>query len=329
MKKRIIIGVILIAIIGIGVAFVKNSQKDSSVPANMSVGFGGQLFEKMQQAQTEKLSEINPFEKLSDVSLKQTASTTKILSLMKDGGAPGKCKNGDECKTYCNDKKNISECTDFSEKVGFVNKENAMVIKKISGKGPGGCNSTVSCTVYCNIIENQNECLTFAREANLFAEEKIKEMEEVLKQTPPEMQNCIKSVMNKAVEKMKTGESIDTQTISQICLPAGTKTRDGKITVEMLKKMQEYYGTSLSEKDRDALQKVIEQNGGMIPQGKPLPSDQKTLTAEEIKKLNEDMQKELNKIPPEELEKIRKANEDAVNNPQEYQGETSGNGMGL
>lgn len=148
------------------------------------------------------------------------------------------------------------------------------------------------------------------------------------KQIPPELQSCLKSIMNLSMEKVKADGQIDMQAILESCLTKGAKFPNGKtLDKETFEKMQEYYGTSLSKEDREMLQKLIEENGG-VPVGTPVHSVKKNLTTDEIKKLNEQMQADLKKIPPEELEAARKANEDAVNNPQNYQGGSNG-GMGL
>ena len=159
---------------------------------------------------------------------------------------------------------------------------------------------------------------------------------EKLKQAPPEMQSCVKSIMSSVSEKMKNGDfkgASDIPAIIQGCLPQGTKIPSGAgggINVEFLKKMEEFYGDSLSPKDLDSLKKAREQLKDIIPQGTEIPSGKKIFDLEDIKNTQDEMQEEYKKLTPEELEWIKKAQEQGQFEsitPPEIPGDSSGMGM--
>lgn len=156
----------------------------------------------------------------------------------------------------------------------------------------------------------------------------LKMVEEGLKQAPPEVQGCVKSLISKITDKTSTS---DIQSILLNCLQPGTKIPSGGgINMESLKFIEEYYGKSLSPKDLEALKKAQEQLKGIIPQGTEIPSSGTTLNLEELKQLQEKMQEEYNKLTPEELEWIKKAQEQGQFEntvPLEIPGGSSGMGM--
>ena len=93
----------------------------------------------------------------------------------------GNCKNKAECKTYCDQPKNLDACLDFAEEHNLIPEdelEQARNFADMGGVGPGGCTSKDSCETYCEDIDNMDECLDFAVENNLMPPE---ELEEALK----------------------------------------------------------------------------------------------------------------------------------------------------
>lgn len=121
--------------------------------------------------------------------------------------------------------------------------------------------------------------------------------------------------------------------IQELNMPQGTKIPSGVgggINVEFLKKMEEFYGDSLSPKDLDSLKKAREQLKDIIPQGTEIPSGKKIFDLEDIKNTQDEMQEEYKKLTPEELEWIKKAQEQGQFEsitPPEIPGDSSGMGM--
>lgn len=163
-------------------------------------------------------------------------------------------------------------------------------------------------------------------------------IEEGLKQASPEVQSCVKSMINNVSSGELKGSDISTMLLN--CLAPGTKIPSipsgGGINIESLKYIEEFYGSSLSPKDLEALKKAQEQLKGIIPQGTEIPSSQKTLNLEDIKKIQGEMEKNLQEVyknmTPEELEYLKKAQEQGQFDnatPPEIQGGGSGTGMGL
>jgi len=160
----------------------------------------------------------------------------------------------------------------------------------------------------------------------------LKMVEDGMKQASPEVQGCVKLLINKIIGDGPKGTS-DIQSILLNCLMPGTKIPPGGgINMESLKKMEEFYGSSLSPKDLEALKKAQEQLKGIIPQGNEIPSSGKSLNWEDIKNAQEKMQEEYNKLTPEELDYIKKMQEQQQENitpPPEIPGGSSGTGMGM
>lgn len=159
----------------------------------------------------------------------------------------------------------------------------------------------------------------------------FKMVEDGMKQASPEVQGCVKSLINKIIGGGPKGTS-DIQSILLNCLMPGIKIPPGGgINMESLKKMEEFYGSSLSPKDLEALKKAQEQLKGIIPQGNEIPSSGKSLNLEDVKNAQEKMQEEYNKLTPEQLEWIKKMQEQGqfenTTPPPEIPGGSSGMGM--
>ena len=85
---------------------------------------------------------------------------------------PGGCQGEEQCRAYCNDPSHIDACVAFAEDHGFVDKEQARIIKKTHGTGPGGCKGD-ACRAYCEDPSHQNECIDFAAENGLMKPEEV------------------------------------------------------------------------------------------------------------------------------------------------------------
>ena len=173
---------------------------------------------------------------------------------------------------------------------------------------------------------------------NLISEDILKQVEEGLKQAPLEMQSCFKSIINNIAGKTKNGEVSQNDFMSilmQNCLPSGTKIpsgADGRINKEALKKMQEFYGDSLSPKDLETFKQLQGLDDSLIPQGDKIPSNGNTLNMEELNSLQQKMEEEYNKLTPEEKEWIKKAQEQEQSEnpiPETHLDTGSGSGMGM
>lgn len=190
-----------------------------------------------------------------------------------------------------------------------------------------------------NVLEKAPEAarpgIEKAIKASKEAEIKIgQKIEEGLKEAPSEVQNCIRSIISKAGEIKGGG---DIQAILMGCMAPGTKIPPvvgGVIDAEFLKKIQEFYGKSLPAKDAESLNKLIEAYKDKTLQEIEIPSGKEMFDFEEIKQLQENLQKDLDEqyknMAPEELEYLKKMQEQGQlesQTPIEIQG--GGSGMGL
>lgn len=126
----------------------------------------------------------------------------KFLPLMKSGQTPGGCKSKEECDAFCNADEHFEECFNFADKAGLITDKERDIMKKTGGKGPGGCRGR-ACQTFCENPANQKTCFKFAKENGLMSEEDLARMEEgkkmlkeQLENGPPEIQECLKSVID-------------------------------------------------------------------------------------------------------------------------------------
>ncbi|MDO8443498.1 MAG: hypothetical protein Q7S78_00710 [Candidatus Azambacteria bacterium] len=140
------------------------------------------------------------------ISEQEAVEAEKVLPFIKSGQTPGGCTTKTDCQKYCDNSNNNSECTDFAEKAGFMNKEEADMARKTGGKGPGNCKSKDSCEQYCNKKDNQKECFGFAQKYNLIPADKLKEIQDGmgrlrsgLDQMPSEAMACLKDNLGESV----------------------------------------------------------------------------------------------------------------------------------
>jgi hypothetical protein len=252
------------------------------------------------------------------------------------------CKDIKNCYAYCEKPENISRCVDFGEKNKLISMEDALKARKFSNilkdGGPGKCTNQRTCEQYCSKKTNFSECLEFGKKFNLISENKLKQVEEGFKQAPLEMQSCFKSLINIMTKRAKNNETTNQgdfmSIIMQNCLPIGTKIpseASKRINKESLKKMQEFYGNSLSPKDLESLKELQGVDDSLIPQGEAIPSNGSSLNMEDLNNLQQKMKEEYNKLTPEQLEWMKKAQEQGqFDNQTEMPINTgSGSGMGM
>ncbi|MBZ9572278.1 hypothetical protein KJA15_03035 [Patescibacteria group bacterium] len=151
--------------------------------------------------------------KIGILSSAECSRGKKTVSLMAKGESPGGCQTKEECEAYCAQKIHFQECADFASKAGLMTPEEKEMFLKTGGQGPGGCQSKEECEAFCNNPANQEVCFNFAKEHDLIPEEEIQktkegiqQLQEGLKQAPPEVLECIKSTVGEEVlEKIQTG----------------------------------------------------------------------------------------------------------------------------
>ena len=152
-------------------------------------------------------------EKAGFLSPEELSRAKKVLPLIASGDSPGKCQTKDQCEAYCAADGHALECANFAEKAGFMNKEEADIVRKTGGKGPGGCKSKDACESYCNDKTHQQECFDFAQKYDLIPADKLKEMKDGmgrlrsgLDQMPPDAISCLKDNLGQdIVTKIQDG----------------------------------------------------------------------------------------------------------------------------
>jgi hypothetical protein len=90
-------------------------------------------------------------------------------ALLRGAKLPGDCKNKTACEAYCKAEQHAEECVAFAEVAGFIDKNEADLVRKTGGRGPGDCRGKEQCEVYCHEEANFAECLAFAEQHNLIS----------------------------------------------------------------------------------------------------------------------------------------------------------------
>lgn len=98
---------------------------------------------------------------------------------------PGGCQGERACRQYCEDPEHITECVSFAEEHGFVNKDQAKLIKKTVGKGPGDCKGADACRQYCEDPSHQTECIDFGEKNGFMTGEEAARARKVAGKTGP------------------------------------------------------------------------------------------------------------------------------------------------
>ncbi|MEK7494138.1 MAG: Kazal-type serine protease inhibitor, partial [Patescibacteria group bacterium] len=91
--------------------------------------------------------------------------------ISKEGG-PGGCTTEKECRAYCENQDNMTECVKFGEEQGLISSEEATRIKKMPAVGPGGCKGE-QCKTYCDSPDHFEECIAFAEQNGLMPKEEV------------------------------------------------------------------------------------------------------------------------------------------------------------
>ena len=143
---------------------------------------------------------------------KELAEAKRVAPFIKSGQTPGGCKSKAACETYCEDSSHNEDCVNFFEKAGFVNKEDADILRKTNGQRPGNCKSKEECQQFCSDPTNQQTCIDFAKKAGFLSPEesgyldKFKDFSTCFEITSPEVRSClVDSLGQDTIDLMKKG----------------------------------------------------------------------------------------------------------------------------
>ncbi len=285
--------------------------------------------------------ELIPLEQLKEAKI--VAKTLQNI-----GKLPGGCKEKKECEDYCSIEKNWAECLEFGKNSGLISGDTLKQIKEGFNQMPLEMKSCIIEKVGADAvskIENDQSATVGPEIGSAIQNCGIKIAEEAWKQAPPEAQSCFKSVISSVIEKNKSGglnnQNDFMQIVFQNCLPkgmilpSGAKVFGPEEIMKVLKNTEKFYGNSLPQKDLEDIKKMQEYYGKDLPsQEIEVTSGQKTLNLDEIKKLNENLQKNLEdqykNLTPEEREYLKKMQEQGESEntvlPESFGGSS---GMGL
>src|SRR3989344_5365155 len=93
----------------------------------------------------------------------------------------GNCVSENDCRTYCDNPKNITACVAFAEKYNLMSQEEVEQARKFArvGVGPGGCTTKDACESYCDDVRHIEECVAFAEKNDLMPPEELEEARKV------------------------------------------------------------------------------------------------------------------------------------------------------
>ncbi len=103
----------------------------------------------------------------------KSAQSAQIKNLPTTG--PGGCKNISECRKYCDDSVNASECFKFGKEHGLISDDASQSLQPskieeaIKNGGPGGCKTPDGCRVYCEVSAHLDECVSFGEKNGLLS----------------------------------------------------------------------------------------------------------------------------------------------------------------
>ena len=109
------------------------------------------------------------------IPLEELKEAEQVLKAIKKGLKPLPCGGKQECDIYCSQPEHLEECIAFGEAAGFIEPEEAEMIRKTDGKGPGGCQGKQECDIYCQNPDNMQKCMEFGLEYGLMSPQEEKE----------------------------------------------------------------------------------------------------------------------------------------------------------
>lgn len=110
---------------------------------------------------------------------REITSTASIQYPLKE---LGDCKNGSDCKSYCDKPANVSACLDFAQQNNLMSDGEIAQAKKFmanGSEGPGGCSGKNACEQYCDNINHIDECISYAEKNNLMSSQELDEAKKV------------------------------------------------------------------------------------------------------------------------------------------------------
>lgn len=99
---------------------------------------------------------------------------------------PGKCKNQQECDSYCEDTTHLNECLDFAERHQLRPVKEIAEGRKVASalqQGanlPGGCRTKAQCEQYCEDPKHMRECVAFAEKAGFISSQEAEEAKKII-----------------------------------------------------------------------------------------------------------------------------------------------------
>lgn len=143
----------------------------------------------------------------------ELADAKRALAAIKKGAKPPPCRGQAECDAYCGEPDHLEECLAFAEAAGFMSAEDAAMARKTGGRGPGGCKGKETCEQFCKNPANEETCFQFGLEHGLIPPEDLQRMEEgkrqmqeMLKNVPPEVVTCLEGRLGtEYVEGLRQG----------------------------------------------------------------------------------------------------------------------------
>lgn len=159
---------------------------------------------------------INFAETAGFISPEELKDAKKAMQAIKKGAKPPPCRGKRACDDYCGKPENFEQCITFAEAAGFMDAEEAKMVRKTGGKGPGNCQDKKECKVFCQNPNNQQVCFNFAKEHDLLSEEDLEMMEqgkqrmlEAFEMASPEILQCIDEKLGIGfVEKMQNEQEV-------------------------------------------------------------------------------------------------------------------------
>lgn len=144
---------------------------------------------------------------------KERQEAQQMITAIKNGATPPKCRGKEECQSYCSKEEHLQECAAFAQAAGIISSEEAQSAMRTKGRGPGGCQSKDECMAFCQDPENQEICFNFAKENGLAREDDIADAQESresfqrsMPQIPPAVLECLSlKIDSETLEKIKQG----------------------------------------------------------------------------------------------------------------------------
>lgn len=175
MKKKIVAGIIIVAVVIAGGVYFFARQRTAS---GLNLQGGSELpttnpFEKS----------INPFDGYKNPFDSSRAPTAPLMAQVLSSitfpvAELGNCASESACHAFCNTIENITACLDFAEAHGLMPQAEIEAGRRFAqggSKGPGGCADRASCESYCNNLDHIEECVAFAEKTGVLPPNELAE----------------------------------------------------------------------------------------------------------------------------------------------------------